>query len=81
MPKILRRNLPRALMAHLLDRVHLRHISVEMLVLFSDWCALEPEVPTGEWFKRFPGMTVCGEGELVKTFLLPGQAPHGEEVH
>lgn len=67
-------------MAHLLDRVHLRHISVDQLVLFSNWCALEPEVPAGEWFKRFPGMTICGKGELVKTFLLPGQAPHGQEV-
>jgi hypothetical protein len=34
----------------------------------------------GRWFKRFPGMTVCGEGELVKTFLLPHQAATGEEV-
>ncbi len=67
-------------MAHLLDRVHLRHISVVQLVLFSNWCLREPEVPVGEWFKRFPGMTACGEGELVKTFLLPGQAPHGQEV-
>ena len=23
----------------------------------------EPEVPEGRWFKRFSGMTVCGEGE------------------
>ena len=80
MPKILRRNLPRSLMAHLLHRVNLRHISVDQLVLFSDWCSLEPEVPEGEWFKRFPGLIVCGEGELVKTFLVPGQAPHGQEV-
>lgn len=55
MPKIRRRNLPRALMAHLPDRIHLRHISVEMLVQFFDWSALEPEVPEGEWFKRFSG--------------------------
>jgi len=25
-------------------------------------------------------MPVCGEGELIKTFLLPGQAPKGERV-
>ena len=67
-------------MAHLLDRVNLRQIPVDQLVTFSDWCSLEPEVPAGDWFKRFPGMIVCGEGELVKTFLLPGQAPHGQEV-
>jgi hypothetical protein len=23
---------------------------------------------------------VCGEGELIKTFLLPGQAPKGKRV-
>ena len=48
--------------------------------LFGDWCDTDPEVPAGEWFKRFPGMIVCGEGEWVKTFLVPGQAPHGQEV-
>ena len=40
----------------------------------------EPEVPEGKWFRRFAGFTVCGEGELIKTFLLPGQAPDGDEV-
>jgi hypothetical protein len=40
----------------------------------------DPEVPIGKWFKKFPGMTVCGEGELVKTFLQPGQAATGEEL-
>ncbi len=48
--------------------------------LFGEWCDTNPEVPEGEWFKRLPGMIVCGEGELVKTFLVPGQAPHGQEV-
>jgi hypothetical protein len=28
----------------------------------------------------FSGMTVCGEGELVKTFLREAQAASGEEV-
>jgi len=32
-------------------------------------------VPKGEWYNRFSGMVVCGEGELIKTFLLPGQHP------
>jgi hypothetical protein len=27
---------------------------------------MNPEVPHGKWFKRFPEMTVCGEGELIK---------------
>jgi hypothetical protein len=38
------------------------------------------EVPKGKWFKRFPGMIACGEGELVKTFLTVNQAPTGTEL-
>lgn len=68
-------------MAHLLDRVKSRHVPPDQLVLLADWCSQEPDVPAGTWFKRFPGLIVCGEGELVKTFLVPGQVPHGEEVN
>jgi hypothetical protein len=75
-----RQNLPRDLWAHLLARVKSRHISVDQLGLLADWLAEEPEVPRGKWFRRFPGMIVCGEGELIKTFLLPGQAPDGQEI-
>jgi hypothetical protein len=28
-----------------------------------------PGGPMGKWFKRFAGVTACGEGQLVKTFL------------
>ena len=80
MPKVRRRNLPRPLLAHLLERVEDRSISVGQLQCLYDWLESQPEVPDGEWFKRFRGMTVCGEGQFVKTFLLPGQLPHGEEV-
>jgi hypothetical protein len=45
-----------------------------------EWLDSGPEVPHGKWFKRFPGMIVCGEGELVKTFLAAGQIAAGEEV-
>jgi hypothetical protein len=80
MPRIRRQNLPRRLWEHLADRVEERQISVEQLVLFSNWLRNEPEVPLGLWFKRFPGMTVCGEGELVKTFLTSSQTAIGEEL-
>lgn len=80
MPQIRRHKLPRALIAHLAERTLQREISVDQIGLFGDWCDTMPEVPAGPWFKRFPGMIACGDGELVKTFLLPGQAPHGEEV-
>jgi hypothetical protein len=80
MPKIRRSGLPRPLYAHLLERVHSRNISADQFILFADWLSTGPEVPTGKWFKKFPGMTVCGEGELIKTFLQPGQVPTGTEI-
>jgi len=80
MPKIRRRNLPPALFNHLLDRIKRREISSDHLGALADWLDTEPEVPDGKWFKRFSGMTVCGEGELVKTFLTSGQAPMGTEI-
>ena len=80
MPKIRRRNLPPALLHHLLDRIHAREISAGQLDAFAQWLDTEPEVPTGRWFKRFSEMSVCGEGELVKTFLSRGQLPSGEEL-
>jgi hypothetical protein len=80
MPKIRRQNLPPALLKHLLDRIQQRNISASQLGLLSSWLDTQPEVMEGKWFKRFPGMTVCGEGNLVKTFLLPGQAPDGKEI-
>ncbi len=80
MPKILRQNLPHKLLNHLLDRVEERSISHKDLLEFYAWLERNPEVPQGRWFKKFPGMTVCGEDELVKTFLLPHQAATGEEV-
>ena len=80
MPKIRRANLPRGLYAHLLDRVQQRGISAQQLRLMLRWMDAQPEVPDGRWFKRFPELIVCGEGELIKTFLLPSQAPTGEEI-
>jgi hypothetical protein len=80
MPKVRRSEIPRALMRHLVERVADRSISEEQLGLFADWLKTEPEVCQGLWFKRFPEMIVCGEGELVKTFLVAGQIPFGKEI-
>ncbi len=80
MPKVRRAQLPPALLQHLLDRIQSRKISADQLALLADWLDGEHEVPPAPWFKRFPGMIVCGEGELVKTFLVPGQLPVGKEV-
>ena len=80
MPKVRRQNLPPALFQHLLERIQSRKIPATQLALLAAWLDMEPAVPDGEWYKRFSGMTVCGEGELVKTFLLPGQAAKGKRV-
>jgi len=80
MPKIRRQNLPPALLNHLLDRIKSREISSDQLGTQADWLDTQPEVPSGKWFKRFPAMVVCGEGELVKTFLTANQVPTGKEI-
>ena len=80
MPKIKRKQLPEAVFRHLLLPAKERNISAAQFFEFSTWLSADPTVPEGRWFKRFSQFTVCGEGELVKTFLLPGQAPDGEEL-
>ena len=80
MPRVRRQNVPPARFQHLLDRVHSRKIPASQLELLAKWLDSEPEVPEGQWYKRFSGMTVCGDGELIKTFLLPSQAAKGQHV-
>jgi len=80
MPRIRRQGLSPRLLDHLLDRASERKISTDQLRLLADWLRTEPEVPDGKWFKKFSGLIVCGEGELIKTFLQPGQVPAGKEI-
>jgi len=51
MPKVQRKDIPRALMAHLLQRVEEREISAAELVKFAYWLDTNPDVPDGDWFK------------------------------
>ncbi len=81
MPKIRRSNVPEPLLRHLLARIRQRQIAHDQIVLLANWLATEPEVPRGKWFKKFPGVTVCGEGELIKTFPQPDQAATGDAVN
>ncbi|HUJ50744.1 MAG TPA: hypothetical protein VLW25_11115 [Bryobacteraceae bacterium] len=80
MPRIRRENLPPALFQHLLDRIQSRKIPASQLQQLAAWLDQEPEVPDGLWYRRFSGMTVCGQGELIKTFLVPGQVPKGTRI-
>jgi len=79
-PKVRRQNLPPALFQHLPDRIQSRKIPATQLELLAKWLDGEPDVPEGAWYKRFSGMTVCGEGELVKTLFLPGQPAKGQRL-
>jgi hypothetical protein len=81
MPKVRRQKLPETLLRHLLTRMRQRGVSNEQIVLLVRWLDTDPEVPNGQWFKKFPGMTVCGEGELIKTFLQSGQVATGKEIN
>lgn len=80
MPKVRRGDAPPALFRHLLDRIQDRQIEATQLMLLAAWLDTEPEVPEGPWFKRCSGMTVCGEGELIKAFLSREQAAKGTRV-
>ena len=80
MPKIKHTNIPKPLFIHLLARVDQRGISTDSLEQLSAWLYTNPEVPRGDWYKRFQEFTVCGEGELVKTFLTPDQYATGTEI-
>lgn len=61
-------------------RVHERSIGADAIEALAAWLDADPEVPNGQWFKRFPAMIVCGEGALIKTVLTPSQAPFGQEL-
>jgi hypothetical protein len=79
-PRVRRQNVPPALFQHLLDRVQSRKIPASQLELLARWLDSEPEVPEGQWYKRFSRIIVCGEGGLIETFLLPTRAPKGQRV-
>ena len=54
MPKVRRSRLPDALFQHLLTRARERQIPRSDIVAFAAWLDTDPDVPEGEWFKRFP---------------------------
>lgn len=72
--------MPAPLFQHLLDRIQAPRIDARQLELLAAWLDSEPEVPKGPWHKRCSGMTVCGDGELIKTFLLPDQSGAGKRL-
>ena len=80
MPKVRRKNVPPAVIAHLVRRIRERQVPIGDLEGFARWLDTNPTVPSGPWFKRFAKIVVCGEGELVKTFLEDRHTAIGEET-
>ena len=80
MPRI-RKPPPPAILDHLLQRFREGRIAVEDFTDLKHWLESEPEVPPGIWFKRFRKFTLVREGESPKTFLTPGMAAKGREIH
>ena len=73
--------MPPAVFRHLLDRIQNRKIPLSRLELLALWHDTEPDVPEGESYKRFSGMVLCGEDDLIKAFLLPGQLARSKRVN
>lgn len=81
MPRVKREQLPLAIFWHLTQRVRERSAALDDLDTLRHWLDRYPLVPEGgAWFKRFGTFTLCGEGEIPKTFLTADQTPYGEEV-
>jgi hypothetical protein len=80
MPKVRRKNVPRAAIEHLALRVRERAVPIEDLQNLAKWLDTDPTVPSGRWFKRFAKIIVCGEDELVKTILEDSHSAIGSEV-
>ncbi|MBG89018.1 MAG: hypothetical protein CMO80_19245 [Verrucomicrobiales bacterium] len=58
----------------------MREFTESDLIVPAAWMDTNPEVPEGQWYKCFDGLIACGQGELVKTFLLPSQSSVGDEL-
>jgi len=80
MPKVLRKNVPQAVIEHLARRVRERYVPIEDLQNLAKWLDTNPTVPSGPWFKRFAKIIVCGEKDLIKTILEDSHTAIGSEV-
>ena len=81
MPKLQRVLSPAPeVLGHIYRRVMERHISSDALEQVLYWVDTDPTVPTGEWFKRFGGVTLAGKGALILTVLEAGMMAVGTEV-
>jgi len=57
-----------------------RAISLTDLNQLRLWMASQSEVPETDWYKNFGSFKLCGREPYPATFLLRGQAAHGESL-
>jgi len=65
----------------LIDRIRDRAIGIADLNHLRLWIDSNPEVPEGDWYQDFGSFKICGNGPLLKMFLLRGEVggPAGTE--
>jgi hypothetical protein len=60
-------HLPAAVRAHLIERMHVRKISLQGLNRLRVSIESKPNVPEGLWYKDFGSFKLCGEGRYLVT--------------
>jgi hypothetical protein len=80
MPKI-KKPPPMKILDHPVKRFREGRISSSDFLELKHWLESDPDVPDGKWFKRFETGFLAGNGEEPSTFLAPGRAVEGDEVH
>ena len=71
--------MPKAL-DHLVKRFRKGRISASDFLELKHWLESDPDVPGGDWYKRFKTGTLAGRGDTASTFLEPGWSVKGKEV-
>jgi hypothetical protein len=66
MPRIDWTRLPKAVRAHLQQRVKDRTVTEDGMIRLANWIKTNPEVPNGEWCKDFGAFTLAGEGAIPR---------------
>jgi hypothetical protein len=78
MPKVRRKNVPRALIEHLALRVRERAVPIEDLQNLAKWLDTDPTVPSGRWFKRF---ATCVDGSEIERTSSRRQSDPDQSAH
>jgi hypothetical protein len=73
-------NPPQGILDHVELRIRERSITPEQVTEFITWTEKRPMVPPGDWYKKFPNLTVVGRGCFQKSVLKKGMKPWGQIV-